>query len=293
MRNKAIFMGLLLSLNLVNGISAQQADTPVPKGLYFGQKLPGRKAELFAPDIITYEVHASPTISPDGKEMIIDSMGGRDKYYRMIDNIWTLQPELPFTLPGVCNDVFLSPSGKRAHLLIVGSVFYMSNKRGEKWGELQSLGEEVNSFKASWQFTTAENENLYFSCGWPQGSVMVSVYNGNKHLKPVFLKLEDNSNLKGVTPFIAPDESYLIYSLGYSESEADLHISYRLENNKWTEPVNLGDSINIKDNMDLCPKVSPDGKVLFFISRRPGPDYGLYWVDAGFIESLKPKAIKE
>ena len=117
---------------------------------------------------------------------------------------------------------------------------------------------------------------------------MVSVYDGNKHLKPENLKLEDNSSLKGVTPFIALDESYLIYSLGYSESEADLHISYRLKNNKWTEPRTLGESINIKDNRDLCHKVSPDGKVLFFISRRPGPDYELYWVDAGFIEALKP-----
>ena len=134
------FFVVFMFICFVLGCYAQQDDSFVPEGLYFGQELPGRKAELFAPDIITYEVHASPTISPDGKEMIIDSMGGRDKYYRMIDNIWTLQPELPFTLPGVCNDVFLSPSGKRAHLLIVGSVFYMSNKRGEKWGELCIFG---------------------------------------------------------------------------------------------------------------------------------------------------------
>jgi hypothetical protein len=285
----------ILFMFLVIGFANAQkksADLPEHKGLYFGLKPPGQKAEIFAKDIITYEPHASPTISPDGKEMIIDSMGEGSKYYRMIDNRWTLQPDLPFALPGVCNGVFLSPSGNAAYFFIWENnenAFYMSKKKGEKWSELQPLGKEVNSFKASWQLSTAENENLYFSY---EGNVMVAVYDGNKYSTPEYLKLEENGNLRGVTPFIAPDESYLIYSLGYKVTESDLYISYRMENNTWTKPTNLGDAINVKDNMDLCPMISPDGKVLFFISRRPGPDYGLYWVDAGFIEDLKAKILK-
>ena len=291
MNKKAIYVGTVLVFVFICSLGAQQNQLPVLKGQYLGQNPPGKKAEIFAGDIITYEVHCSPTFSPDGKEMIIDAMGEDHKYYKMINNTWTQESDLPFKIPGVCNGIFLSPSGERAYFFIWNdrNRFYTSRKKPLGWSELQIMGDDINSFRSSWQFTPAENENLYFSC---DGNLMVSVFDGSKHLKPVNLKLEDNNNVKGVTPYIAPDESYLIYSLGYEDDEADLHISYRLKNNKWTKPIDLGPDINIKGNMDLCPMVSPDGKYMFFISRRPGPDYGLYWVDAGFIEDLRPKGMQ-
>ena len=288
MKRKILLIGLIPIFMLTHGLTAQSNKLSVIEGLYLGQNPPGKKAEKFAEDIITYEPHNSPTFSPDGREMIIGAMEDDDKYYKMINSTWTQESDLPFNFPGVCNGVFLSPSGDRAYFFIWNdrNRFYTSIKKSSGWGELQIMGEDINSFRSSWQFTSAENENLYFSC---DGNLMVSVFDGSKHLKPLNLKLEDNKNVKGVTPYIAPDESYLIYSLGYEDNEADLHISYRLANNKWTKPIDLGPDINIKGNMDLCPMVSPDGKYLFFISRRPGPDYELFWVDAGFIEELKPE----
>jgi len=288
MKRKILLIGLIPIFMLTHGLTAQSNKLSVIEGLYLGQNPPGKKAEKFAEDIITYEPHNSPTFSPDGREMIIGAMEDDDKYYKMINSTWTQESDLPFNFPGVCNGVFLSPSGDRAYFFIWNdrNRFYTSIKKSSGWGELQIMGEDINSFRSSWQFTSAENENLYFSC---DDNLMVSVFDGSKHLKPLNLKLEDNKNVKGVTPYIAPDESYLIYSLGYEDNEADLHISYRLANNKWTKPIDLGPDINIKGNMDLCPMVSPDGKYLFFISRRPGPDYELFWVDAGFIEELKPE----
>ncbi len=291
MKIKAFYFGIIVVFVLTASLTAQQNHLPVLKGLYLGQDPPGKKAERFAEDIITYEPHNSPTFSPDGKEMIIGAMEDDDKYYKMINNTWTLESDLPFRFPGICNGVFFSPSGERAYFFIWNdsNIFYTSMKKNSGWSELQIMGEDINSFRSGWQFTPAENENLYFSC---DGKIMVSVFDGSKHLKPVILKLENNEEVKGVTPYIAPDESYLIYSLGYEDDEADIYISYRLENNKWTKPVDLGPDINIKGNMDLCPMVSPDGKYMFFISRRPGPDYELFWVDTGFIEEFKPKRMK-
>jgi len=285
---RLISTGLSMFFVFVCSLGAQQDELLVPEGYYLGQKVPGKKAVQFAAGIINYEVHNSPTFSPDGKEMIIGAMEDGDKYYRMISNRWTQQTDLPFKFHGVCNGIFYSPSGERAYFFIWKkgeNVFYVSKKEGSGWSELKPLSDDINSVRSSWQYTAAGNENLYFSS---EGNIMISEFDGNNHLKPVNLKLEDNNNVKGVTPYIAPDESYLIYSLGYKEDEADLYISYRLNNNKWTKPIALGPDINIDDNMDLCPMVSPDGQYMFFISRRPGPDYGLYWVDAGFIELLRP-----
>jgi Tol biopolymer transport system component len=56
-------------------------------------------------------------------------------------------------------------------------------------------------------------------------------------------------------PFIAPDESYLIYRNG-----RQLDISFR-QGKDWSAPQNLGPQVNSMDAGD--PYVSPDGKTLF------------------------------
>ena len=71
MKKKAFYVGLFMVFVLTGPLTAQQNHLPVLKGLYLGQYPPGKKAERFAEDIITYEPHNSPTFTPDGKEMII------------------------------------------------------------------------------------------------------------------------------------------------------------------------------------------------------------------------------
>ncbi len=265
-------------------------DFPILKETYLGQKPPGKIPELFAAGFISNDVHDSPKISVDEKEMIIPTMGEGLKYYKMTDGNWLEQQTLPFIHPEICNGIFYSPSGKRIYFLSWENNdenFYFIEKIGDCWSEMKSLGDEVNSFDTHWQFSTSNNENLYFPF---KDNIMVSNFDGEKHLKPVYLKMENNENLKGTTPFISPDESYLIYSIRKNETDkfSDLYISYRLNNNKWSNPIDLGSDINCRDKFDLCPIISPDGKYLFFISRRLGSQFQVFWVDAGFIEELKP-----
>jgi hypothetical protein len=291
---KAIFVGILLSIVFAFNGAAQKDDFPVLKGPFLGQKPPGKKAELFASEVIRYEVHGSPSFSPDEKEIIIGSMSEGTKYYKMVDGIWQPQTVLPFEIPDNCNGMFVSPSGKRLYFLIWeddDENFYVSEKKGQKWKSPRSLGEEVNSFKTHWQFTVAKNENLYFSS---EGKIVVSVFNGDTHLTPVPLELVSDKDMEGGTPYIAPDESYLLYSMASNNNgdSTDLYISYRLSNGKWSPPKNLGANINSPGDYDLCPKVSPGGEFLFFISRRNGPDFRVYWADAKIIDELRPKNSK-
>ncbi|MBN2431491.1 MAG: PD40 domain-containing protein [Acidobacteria bacterium] len=282
------FLCLLLCLFSTAAFSQKSIEFPNLNGPYLGQPPPGEKAVCFASGLITYEVHESPILFQEGQEILIGSMMEGLKYYRWMNGIWSLENTLPFDPPANCNGVSLSPSGNRVYFLIWtgdDEDFYFIEKRGDGWSALHSLGDPVNDFPTHWQFSIAMNENLYFSTG---GKVVVSVFDGHHHQKPVPLKQVNNEDLEGGTPFIAPDESYLMVSI-----EKDLHISYRLSDNKWTEPVNLGPSINMNDCYDLCPRISPDGKYLFFISRRSGPDFRIYWSEAGFIERLKPEHVKE
>jgi hypothetical protein len=93
-------------------------------------------------------------------------------------------------------------------------------------------------------------------------------------------------------PYIAPDESFLLFSSmrpdGYGDF--DLYVSYKKPNKTWTKARNLGTTINTTARESVSV-VSPDGQYLFFISRRNGIGE-FFWVDAKIIEELKPEELK-
>jgi Tol biopolymer transport system component len=86
-------------------------------------------------------------------------------------------------------------------------------------------------------------------------------------------------------PFVAPDESYLIFA---SERPgglggADLYISVRRPDGSWGTPANLGPTVNSAAS-DYTPMLSPDGQYLFFTSGSAGSD-DIYWIEAGVIRA--------
>ncbi|OJJ18005.1 hypothetical protein BKI52_29575 [marine bacterium AO1-C] len=99
-------------------------------------------------------------------------------------------------------------------------------------------------------------------------------------------------------PYVAPDESYIIYDAERtSEYEnGDLYISFN-QNGTWSKSYSLGPKINTKLS-EGAATVSPDGKYLFFSRgsekvRKDGSKYwtgSLYWVD--FVR-LKKEILKK
>ncbi len=287
MRSHNIALGLIFTVFAGLSLSFAQSDFPKSKELYFGQKPPGKKAEIFAREALAFEPHDSPVISKDETWMIIGTIEHGIRFYKMASGKLSLtENPVGFDIPEICNGIALSPTKNRVYFLIWKNDdedFYFIEKTEHQWTRPKSLGEEVNSFRTHWQFSLAMNENLYFA----SDSILVSVFDGNSHLRPVALKLEDSSPLRGSTPFIAPDESYIIFSV-----DEDLHISYNLHNGKWTDPCNLGPDIN-SDHLENCPIISPNGKYLFLISRRDDRNFNIFWADAGFVERLRPPELLE
>ncbi len=94
-------------------------------------------------------------------------------------------------------------------------------------------------------------------------------------------------------PFIAPDESYIIWDSeregGYGET--DLYISFRREDGSWGEAINMGDEIN-SEHEDGGGYVTRDGKYFFFnrinlTGSFQTSEENIYWVDGQIIEDLK------
>ena len=87
------------------------------------------------------------------------------------------------------------------------------------------------------------------------------------------------------TPFIAPDESYLIFDRrrgGYT----DLFISFKDNDANWTEAINMGPLINTDGN-ELYAQVTADNSYLFFLRMTDSGCFP-YWVKASVISGLRP-----
>ncbi|WP_199912800.1 PD40 domain-containing protein [Aquimarina aquimarini] len=65
-------------------------------------------------------------------------------------------------------------------------------------------------------------------------------------------------------PYIAPDESYLMWGAEKEgEHGADIYISFRQKDDSWGAAISIGDKINT-GIYEQGARVTPDGKYLFF-----------------------------
>src|SRR4029453_13739856 len=150
----------------------------------------------------------------------------------------------------------------------------------EKSGrELERAGapQRNNSEASEWFPTVSKNGNLYFGSERPGGKGRCDLYCSKlvdgQYGSPKNLGEPINSGANEVEPFIAPDESYLIFAgTGLPESKGayDLYVSLR-RTGTWTRRRHMGDKIN-SVGWDFSPKVSADGKWFFFTSTRSFAD---------------------
>jgi len=198
---------------------------------------------------------------------------------------------------------------------------WIIEKEGDKWGNpkyLKELEDEENSFSA--YPSIAKNGNIYFFSKRKDGigreDIYMSRFVNGIYSKPTNLGNRINTKYDEIDPFIAPDESYIIFLRRSDEGYGgvDLYISFKTKDGVWTESKNMGSKIN-SEASEFCPTVSPDGKYFFFTSNRStfmnysktplsyeekckilnSPGNGnsdIYWADAKIIEDLKPNYLR-
>jgi Tol biopolymer transport system component len=319
---KILFIASVLLLLVGTISSAQQTTADFPKltGPYLGQTPPGNKAELFAPGVVStgnFE-HSSPVFTPDRTEIywstIIEENGttvSRPTYYMKLANgVWS-KPEIPSfgkSYP-TCEYPFVSPDGKRLFFSVGRTAkaekldLYYVNRVGDGWSDPISLGEAINTASQNEsQPTVAKNGTIFFVGPCEKARTGFGLYysipaNG-KYQAPVFMEEKFNSLQVDWTPYVAPDESYFIFSSAREGGlgSCDLYICFKQKDGSWGKIVSMGDRVN-SDANDRFPNVTPDGKYLFFNSTRKIPgadpngpgngDGNIYWIDAKIIDELR------
>jgi len=335
-----LILSISISLSLVFGQLKGQdnSEFPVLKGAYLGQKPPGRIPEIFAPGIVSTELHehSIPSFSPDGKQLLwysqfLDDGGFPSKVIgiKNIDGVWTV-PDFFAPISFVnSSSAFFSPDGKRIYFTSKGDnkeksygghdIWYIE-KTGTGWTSPENMGLPVNGSAIETYATFTNNKTIYFMREIDPETHKYGIYRSElidgKYQTPELLPESINTEYLDWTPFIDPDESYLLFSshrpTGNGDGNGDLYISYKNSDNTWTDPVNLGPTINDPQSQERFPYVSPDGKYLFFASNKldkelkgkslqslkyykekmtnPGNSWNdIYWVSTKIIEDLRPK----
>jgi hypothetical protein len=142
------------------------------------------------------------------------------------------------------------------------------------WSAPINMGSPINTKNNEFYPSIANNNNLYFTSDalakTEKDNIFVSKWINGSYSKPESMSSSINSNGYEFNSFIAPDESYIIFS-GYNRKDGigsgDMYISYKDTANNWQQAINLGDKVNSK-SMDYCPFIDYTTNTLYFTSRR-------------------------
>lgn len=325
----AIETAFILSISvLLAGASCSQPPALTKlAGPYLGQKPPDTTAALFAPGYVStkYFEHSSPTFSPDGREVywsVQESDSFSNPYpivfMKRIDGGWTRPSMAPFVKKeyGYGNP-FFSVDGRRIYFEAyeadkrraspsTSDLWYVE-RTASGWSEQKKLPSPPNSGDVDAQPAIAADGSLYFIAFHekaPYGYALFYSRFVDGTYEPAVL-MDEKFNKWGAdwTPYVAPDESYYIFSSDRKGGFGicDLYISFKRPDGTWGDVINLGDRVNTAGN-ERFPIVTPDGRYLFFNSTRKiagaGPDEpgngagDVYWIDAKIIEELRPKPVR-
>jgi Tol biopolymer transport system component len=309
MHHRQLFMAgfMFATLVLVSAVylSPQQAFAATYNegwtkvtGPYLGQEPPGMTVEMFAPDIVsTDQSEINSVFSPDMNEFYFTTWtretGTKILVTSQIDGQWSAPQVASFSNHPSDVDPAISYDGKRLYFATrrprpgesearkEGFDLWSVERTESDWGEEQYLGQVLNSGKSQVYPTATRDGTLYFQAVREDGYGKADIYREN--LGPAI----NSQNYEGDV-FIAHDESYLIVSVYGRDDDlggGDLYISFQGSGGKWSPLKNMGGAIN-SDKRDFCPMVTPDGKYLFFSSKREG-EGDIFWVDAMVIETLR------
>lgn len=320
MRHPAVLLVLLASSWLIVGITTgpvKGVPTPDPMRSssidYLGQPPPGAMPEGFARGIVSTEAtneHMAPSFSPDGDEVFWwanrhpDDGPFLSMTMRRENGRWSAPRATTFE---AIMPVF-SPDGQRAYFGAFRSCpvaaqkgrsyldIWFVERRGDAWSEprcLDLVARDPELRQAAMPRITRDG-TLYFIGYTPETRANHGIYRAEltdgEYARPELLPRSINlPPFLNWAPFIAPDESYLLFSSNRRDPDhdgGDLYVSHRQPDGSWAEPVSLGEPVNTP-RQEVFPGVSPDGQYLFFCRNTPGRKNDVYWIETSSIAAFR------
>jgi Tol biopolymer transport system component len=259
------------------------------KRLSFHRDAPVTVPTIFAEGVVSvgdYESHADFSVGGD-TVMFVKSNPDVSKWticYSLYKNgKWTMPEVAPFSGQYMDADPFFTADGK--------TLYFISNrplKEGDPakadmdiwklektkggWGKPVRLSDVVNSDASEYYPTMTLDGTMYFGSRRAGGKGGSDIYRSElvngQYTTPVNLGDAINTEGSEYEPYIAPDESYMIFMAARPDDlvNGDLYISYNRDG-VWTKAEKLREPLN-SSVTEFSPKVTKDGKYFFFASAR-------------------------
>ena len=200
-----------------------------------------------------------PSISADGKTLVITRLIPR----KDLDEIKERIQQLP----------------ERRRKLMESRIhenqedFFVSYREDSVWTHARNMGAPLNTkYNEGAQSLSADGKTMYFSaCNKKDGQGGCDIYISEKSRgswsEPENIGKPINTNKWESQPSISPDGQtlYFVSNRKGGEGQKDIWKSTKNENGEWTEPKNLGDSINTPEE-EMAPFIHMDNKTLYFAS---------------------------
>ena len=280
-------------------------------GTPLDQPAPSASPALFAPGIVSTPeaIELNGVLAPDGREFFfarrIDRVATRHRS-RLVGDAWTIpEPVLPYAggARALAVDMSYAPDGRRLYFLGVDPDdtsspqqldLWSIEREGDGWSSATRLPEPLSTEADEIYPCAVADGSLYFTSNRPGGLGKSDLWRA-QHLgdggfaAPVNIGAQINSEHSEGDPWADPDERVLVFSSSRPGGfgQGDLYVSFRAEDGGWSEPVNLGPTINTAEH-EYCPMGTWDGR-WFFFSRRDAPwasvrTGDVFWIDARELE---------
>ena len=271
-------------------------------------------AHAFASGVISSGDAICLSVAPDGRTLYFVKSGRTRTRTRLMTahldrGAWSAPEPAPF---GDATATELSPS-----VAPDGAIYFASTRLREPgdarsdldlwvarptptgFAPAEHLGAPINSTATEVGPSVTRDGTLYFTSSRvdPPG-IYRAVRRGDgygeaERLPPLINRTDGYTS----TPFIAPDESYLLFyfqPVGPNVvGDADLYISWR-RGGDWSTPEPLGPEVNTAGQGEFAPSVSPDGRYLYFsrnVVRAFEPALDIAWEDLFYVPTAHLAAL--
>jgi len=338
-RTLSLCVGLMLLVGCCsNGDESGTSEGGLTKselrGPYLGQEAPGSEPRLFAPGIVSTALTTrDATMMPDGSEFYFSVVVGPRPMIMMVRRtgaVW--QQPVVAAFSGVHYDIepWIAPNGSRLYFMSnrpsdggapidawQNQDLWFVERTGETWGEPRPVGPPVNSNRPEYFPSVTQGGVLYFTREDEQGVSWIfrAAPGADGFLQPERLGPEVNCGSNRFNAAVAPDESFVIVpAMGREDGlgGVDYYVVFRSDDDRWSEPILLGEPVSQAQGREWSASFSPDGQYLFFMSSRsPGgvpadlsgmkidglqelasqPGRGgsaIWWIDMEVVRKLRP-----
>ncbi|MDF2157118.1 hypothetical protein [Algoriphagus sp. CAU 1675] len=285
-----VFLAFLSACKIEKS-ETKKNDSSTEENLYFGYKPPGLTPEIFIP---------KRSASEDWKLGNKDSLDMQEFYFTYSGNDPFQPAVVVYRNEGSyyrVNKYSFKHNPGDSNILY--SRWNYIERTDSGWSKLKSLGPMFDREDWGIMVMSVSTKGTMIFDDYKSNDVLrISRVVDGKREEPKLLGKHINTGKWTAHPFIAPDESFIIWGSereeGYGKS--DNYISFQQPDGSYGPAINMGDKINT-ELIENGARLTPDGKYLLFSRseekvREDGSTYSEsknYWVDAKIIDQLRPQ----